>query len=159
LFAYQTSELVRVNGPYHEPIKQARDLLVDVSPSRLDLGETRLTVYRLWEAHDRAEQEDLIRYGNRVREEYDQAHEGWAGALPAGNLKQKLIVEAHRPAVEYFDARDRRFIPALLAGNREAARAVLEGTMRARFREHRAALTEAQGLARENLAAGNARVA
>src|SRR4051794_23010181 len=159
VFAYQTRALVQVNGPYHEPIKRARELLTVISPSTLDLGESRLTVFRLWAAGDRTEREELIQQGKTLREAYDKAHEQWSALLPEGALKQKLIVDSYRPAVAYFDARDQRFIPALMAGDRPRAQKLLDEVMRPMFLEHRAALTDAIRLARENLAAEDERVA
>jgi methyl-accepting chemotaxis protein len=159
LFAYQTRVLVQVNGTLHAPIKQLRDLMAVITPSALDLGESRLAAFRLWEAHDRAEQEQLIRQGQSLREEYDRAHEHWAAVLQDGPLKQKLIVDAHRPALAWFEGRDQRYVPALLAGNRPEAKRALDVVMRPYFMEHRAAMAEAVRLAQQQLAAEDAKVA
>jgi methyl-accepting chemotaxis protein len=52
-------------------------------------------------------------------------------------MKQDMVINSYKPAVEYFDLRDTKFIPLILNNQREEARNLLLTEMRAKYDEHR----------------------
>lgn len=91
----------------------------------------------------------MIQKGKLLREEYAIRQAFWAEDLPEGRLKQTMIVTSSKTANEFFDARDREFIPMILGGQKDRARLVLTTTMRPRYEEHRMYVDQVTAMAVE----------
>jgi methyl-accepting chemotaxis protein len=155
LIAHQTRLLIQINGAYHQQLRQTRQLLTEATWPTLGVAEAALINFELWEARDRSAWPALIRRGQTMREEFEARHQRWASELPEGILKQKVTDDVYRTGLEYLDARDQRFIPALQAGDRERARAVLNQVLAPKFKEHSAALREVIRLGEARIAQEN----
>jgi methyl-accepting chemotaxis protein len=136
---YTKREEVQVNGPLYQKIVDGKDLLADVLPPPLFLVETFLDAFEMASEPDRARLEALIRRSRALRREYEERIDYWK-KLPEGPIRQTLLVESHRPAIEFLDLLDREFVPAVRSGDRARARALLTGPMRSLYDQHRRAV-------------------
>jgi hypothetical protein len=144
--SYNTRQQLQIDGPYFDRILQNRQLLADVSPSPLNLGEAYMVVQQLVTVADGAKRTALIQKFHTLRRSYETNHALRQKTLrndPDEALKQALLVKAHDPAVRFFDVTERQFLPALLAGDHKAAAALSEGTLRRDYEEHRQGIDEA----------------
>ncbi len=115
---------VQVNGPIYQRVVQGKDLVADILPPPEYLIEAYLVTLEMARA-DGASLPALYEKSRQLREDFETRHQVWAKELPAGELKDLMVEEAYRPGIAFLDLRDREFIPALKAGNRSGAEALL----------------------------------
>ena len=157
--AYRTLELVKVNGPYYARIVQGKDLIADVLPPPEYLIESYLVVLQMLDETDGKALDALAQRSRALRSDYDARHEYWVKALPPSDLKDALVVRSYRPALEFFDAYQRDFLPKTLAGDGAGARAVADGVLKEKYRAQRAAVDDLVKLATAEAAAAEAETA
>ncbi len=138
---YQTLETVRVNGPVYRDISAGKDLIADVLPPPEYIIEAQLVALQMADETDPAQMAALVERGSTLRLEFENRHEHWKRELPPGPLSDAMNVTAYRPAAEFFDLRDREFVPALKAGDRPRAQAALS-VLRQKYDAHRRAIDE-----------------
>lgn len=153
VFAYRTLAIVEVNGPYYQRIIQGKDLIADVLPPPEYIIESYFVVLRLLDESDPAEVEALVSRSHALRKEYEQRHEFWLNDLPEGVIKAAMVVDSYEPAARFYSIRDAEFLPAVLAGDRDKARAVASGPLREHFQEHRKAIDRVVEMATQRNAA------
>lgn len=139
---------VRIGSETYDRIIEGKDLVADVLPPPEYIIESYLLTLQMAEAADGREIETFVEKGRVLRREYNERHSHWDANLPRGPLRSAMVDRAHRAAMTFFDARDNHYIPALRRGDREQALAVLRGTMRRAYDEHRLAIDETVPLAR-----------
>src|ERR1035437_10044584 len=105
---------IKVNGPIYKEIILQKDLLADILPPPEYVIESYLTTAQLYLATDDAEIRQLIEKGDSLRKNFEDRHEYWKNALPEGTGKDLLVKDAYDTAEEFFNARDKEFIPAKL---------------------------------------------
>jgi methyl-accepting chemotaxis protein len=147
LLARDTLETLRIQGPMYEQVAQSKDLLADVLPPPEYVIEPALVVWQASSATDREQVREAAARFRKLREEYDARRAYWTGTLRDGRMKDLLVTEAYAPAREFLDAAEREYFPALLAGDRARATAVLTGVLQPRYAQHRAAVDELVRLA------------
>ncbi len=64
-------------------------------------------------------------------------------------LYDSLLIRSHEPAVTFFGAAERQFIPALRQNNTDEAKQIFASTMKPAYDKHRAAIDEAVQLAKQ----------
>lgn len=153
LYCINTVEEVKVNGPIYRDIVRSQDAIADVLPPPEYLVETLLIAYQLLDAEDAAETARLVERAQRLRTDYLSRHAYWEGALPPGPLRSALVDSSFLPAQRVLQALEERFLPAVRAGDKARARAVLDGEIRPAYQKHReridAVVELAQSLNRE----------
>lgn len=153
LSASRTLEQVKVNGPYYARIVQGKDLIADVLPPPEYLIESYLLVLQMLDETDRPALDGLVNRARTLRTDYQARHEYWVKELPPSPMKEALVSSSYRPAQEFFNAYDSDFLPKILAGDRDGARAVVSGVLKEKYGVHRAAVDEVVKLATANAAA------
>jgi methyl-accepting chemotaxis protein WspA len=148
LSSYLTLQAARVNGPLYRDIVRGKDLIADVLPPPQYIIETHLLTMELAGETDPTRAASLIERGNRLRLEFDNRHEFWKRELAPGELADAMNVTAHRAAAEYFDIRDRSYMPAIHSADAPGAKAALL-LLRAKYEEHRRAVDQVVKLATE----------
>lgn len=141
-FALMVSRIidrVKVNGPIYNEIILSKDLIADVLPPPEYIIESYLVVLQLPDSAGEARTELLDRSA-RLRREFDTRHEFWVKALPEGELRKVMLEDAYRPANEFLQIRDNKFLPALQAGNVEEALRITRVELAHRYEEHRLAV-------------------
>src|SRR5688572_23827403 len=146
---WRTLEQVRVKGPIYEEIIRGEHLIADVLPPPAYIIESYLLVLQAADETDPSRVQNLVERGERLRLDYEARQEFWRRDLPAGELKDYMTVAAAKSAMEFYRVRDEQFVPALRAGDRERANALI-ATMHRHYEAHRLAVDEvvARSLAR-----------
>ncbi len=137
LYCVNTVNEVKVNGPIYEDIERSQDVIADVLPPPEYLVETMLIAYQMLDAGDAGEIGKLAERAERLRSEYLERHDYWVGSLPPGPLRSALVDSSFQPAEKILDALGKRFIPAIRAGDKAAARDVLDREIRVEYQRHR----------------------
>src|SRR5260221_9324461 len=99
--AWQTLGRVKVNGPLYHDIVQGKDVIADVLPPPEYVIESYLNVLQLVEEKDKGRIATYIDRGKKLRGEYEERHAFWADDLPTGRLKDLLVTQAYRPAMDF----------------------------------------------------------
>jgi methyl-accepting chemotaxis protein len=140
LLALTTLNTVKVNGPVYTQIIQGKDVVADVLPPPEYIVESYLNVLQLLEESKATDIASLVERGKTLRSDYESGHDRWAKELPEGELKRMLIQDSYAPAMQFFIARDRDFVPAVLANDKERARKVLHESLKPHYDTHRAVI-------------------
>ena len=148
--SYNTRQQLQIDGPYFDRIIRTRQLLADIAPSPLYLGEAYLTAWQLASAPEGAQRNALIQRLRALRQSYDTNHALWQKTLtthPLPVLNQALLVSAHEPALRFFDMAEKELIPAVVSGDRGKTTLLLNGSMQRDYNEHHLGIQEAVRLA------------
>jgi methyl-accepting chemotaxis protein len=144
-----TLNLVRVGGPYYQTIVQGKDVIADVVPPPEYLLEAYLVVLQMADETDPRQLESLAERSKQLRDDYEARHEFWMKDLPEGRLKELLTLRSYKPAMAFFEIRDRDFIPAILRDQRDRARETARGILRQKYGEHLQAILQVVQMAKE----------
>jgi methyl-accepting chemotaxis protein len=151
ILSFTTIQKVKVNGPIYRQIVQGKDLIADILPPPEYIIELNLVDHQLisqMEAGaDRATLDALIEKGKILVSDFNTRHEFWKTDLPEGRLKDIMLVDAYKPALEYFQIRESQFIPAVLSGDLKRAKELSMGSLSEKYETHRAAIDEVVTLA------------
>jgi methyl-accepting chemotaxis protein len=145
--AYRTVEQVRVNGPIYQNVMQGKDLIAAIEPSSEHLAESYLVALQMLNA-SASELPALVEDARRMRREYEERRRYWVTALPEGELRNLLTNDAYEAGRQFLELRDGRYIPALQAGERRTAEAVL-ADMQRKYSAHRAVIGQVVTLAKQ----------
>lgn len=141
----QTLRKVQIQGPLYHQIDLQKDLIADILPPPEYLVESWQIALEML-VSESSELTVLVEKSRQLRNEFEARHQFWLTNLSDGKLKTTMVENAWNPGIEFLNLRDRQFIPALLAGNREAAMAVLPA-MKASYISHRQNVDEVVKLA------------
>lgn len=147
LINHKTLLDVQINGPIYRQIELEKDLIADILPPPEYLLESWQVVLEMLVSSP-AELNALTEQSRKLRDEFEARHQYWSNNLAEGKLKTALVEDAWSSGLKFLDLRDRQFIPALQAGNREQALAVL-ATMKTSYAEHRRYIDDSVKLAGE----------
>jgi methyl-accepting chemotaxis protein WspA len=139
VLAWQTLTQLKVNGPVYAQIVQNKDVVADVLPPPNYIIESYLVVLQLAEERSPTEIARLKDRSQTLRTEYDVRHGFWEQQLAQGPLRTDLLESSHRPAIEFFNVRDREFMP-LLEIDKAKAKELAHGKLKILYGEHRVAI-------------------
>jgi hypothetical protein len=148
VIAYRTVEEIRINGEIYEVIQERHRLVADTQPSSFSLLEASMLALRLLDEPDKVRQQADITRFSQTRDRYEKAREDWVPQLQDPGLNRGVKETIYRPAAEFYRVAEAEFLPAITAGNRARALAVLRGPMNRAFEQHEAALEDLVELAR-----------
>lgn len=146
--AWRTLDQVRVKGPIYEEIILGNNLIADILPPPQYIIESYLLVLRLRDESEPAEISRLIERGNELRVRYENGQEDWKRRLASDAMGNMMTITSARAAMEFYRLRDDEYVPALRAGQRERALAVLQ-QMHQRYEAHRFAIDEVVRMAEQ----------
>jgi methyl-accepting chemotaxis protein WspA len=141
---------LKVNGPIYKEIIDGKDIISDILPPPKYIIESYLKVLQINDETDAVRVAKLIEDAHRLRKEYDKRQDFWVGHLAPGKMRDLLVETSFRPAVQFFNLQDDKFIPAINKGDRATAVALARGEMRDRYEEHRAAIDQLVTLTNES---------
>ncbi len=149
LFTSRIVDRVKVGGPLYGHIVMGKDLIADILPPPEYILESYLTAMQL--VGEKSERERGVLEGKiaQLRKDFEDRHAYWSKELPAGEMRDSLLIKAADPARKFFDLAATKMLPLLEAGKSEEASALLNGEMRESYRLHRAAIDEVVQLASE----------
>ncbi len=136
--AFQTIRAVKVGGPVYDRIVQGKDLLADVLPPPEYIIESFLLVHQMLDATDPQELNKLAEYGKKLQSEYEHRRRYWESNLEEGELKQLLVRDSYTPAQEFYEALNKKVLPALLRGDRDVAKDLVRTVLSRKYADHRA---------------------
>jgi methyl-accepting chemotaxis protein len=131
---------VKVNGPVYRSIIDNKDLVADVLPPPEYIIETYLTTLQFAQETSDAGRRKLAEKCSALRKDFDARHEFWSLQLPAGELRTQLVETAYRPAREFYNVLEARYMPALLSGNRALAQKIEAEELKPLYEQHRNAI-------------------
>jgi methyl-accepting chemotaxis protein len=135
--SYQTVQQVKINGDMYGKIINSKDLIADILPPPDYIVETHLVCFQMLDEHDQSTLDELISKSKQLREEYETRHKFWVETLDENQMKQDMVFNSYKPAEEYYDLRDTKFIPLIKSNKREEAKELLLTTMKDKYDEHR----------------------
>ncbi len=146
---YRTLYSSRIGSRSYDNIVLAKDLGADVSSPGQYLIESYALALELVDETDPAAVETGVALLGEQQAAYEQRHAYWEEQLrdESDEAKTELLVASYSYALQFFDALDTQFIPALGAGDGEAARAALDGPVGSAYRDHRASVERVAELA------------
>jgi methyl-accepting chemotaxis protein len=145
--AWNTVETTKVTGTHYQSIVDSKDLIADILPPPEYIVETYLVVYQLVDETDPARQKALVERLHALRRDFDERHEFWGKALPAGHLREQFLETSYRPALKFFEVTETQVLPAVERNEREKARAALRVLLLPLYEKHRAAIEEVVNIA------------
>ena len=147
MLSFSMNKSLQVNGPMYRDIVMGKDLVADILPPPEYILESYLVTYQLVDCKDLAKMSPLVDQMKRLQSDYNTRHEVWVSSLPEGPMKQALVEESYRPAMEFYNVIDKEIVPAMLSGNNESARQVLGDKLTPLYELHRAAINRTVDLA------------
>ncbi|MRS02061.1 HAMP domain-containing protein [bacterium] len=146
VFAINRLNLVKINGVTYQQIVQGKDLIADILPPPEYIIESYLNVYQMLDAiNSKAKMStlyELIDKSKALRQDYETRHQYWVDTLPEGSIKEKMVVTSYQAAMDFFEARDTIFIPALLGGNKDLVQQVLHDQLTPLYEAHLKTIVE-----------------
>ena len=138
--AIATMQNVKVNGPHYELIIKGKDLQADILPPPAYILESYAVVLGCLNTTSPGAVAELIQKGETLQKDFNDRCTYWETNLPDASMKNLLLEEARKPAVEFFHVRDTQFNPALASGDREKAQKIFTETMKPLYEKHLAAI-------------------
>jgi methyl-accepting chemotaxis protein len=137
LYAHQTIQYIKVNGPIYEKVIQGKDLIADILPPPNYLVESYLVTLQMLDETDQGKIQELIKKSESLKQDYNTRHEYWIKTLEEGAIKDLLVRQSHEAAERFMDIRDKKVIPAILKGDRVGAKQIAAGILKDAYEEHR----------------------
>lgn len=149
LFTAQTVSKVRVGGPYYTKIIQSKDLVADILPPPAYILESYLLSFQIANAADAREREQYVVRLGQTEKGFRARQQVWRDALAESRMKTALVVDSAKPADDFFKLVNERFLPAVKAGDLEAARRLTTSEMHDSYLLHRKYVDEVVNLANQ----------
>lgn len=149
--AWNTLNTTKVNGPLYHQIVQGKDLIADILPPPEYIIESYFVVFQMLEETNPGKLKDLASRSKALREEYDKRHEFWIKSLPAGPIKEAMVVKSYTPASKFYEIRDREVIPAILKGEKAKAAKIMKEVLAPLYQQHRAVIDKLVEMADHDL--------
>ena len=142
VFAYSTLSIVKVKGPLYTKIVDGKDLVADILPPPEYVIETYLTCKELASESNPAQVKELVAKVESLKKDFDDRHAYWVEHLPAGDMKDTLLVKSYEPAVKFYNLINEKLVPAVQAGDREKAETIVRDELKPLYEVHRKAIDE-----------------
>jgi methyl-accepting chemotaxis protein len=125
-----------VDGATHEQVEMARTLVADLLPPPLYLIEPYATAWEMNHETDSMRLRALAELATRQRSRFEERQVAWKKVALKRKAGLFAMTNADSSAVQFFEALDRLFIPAIMAGRRAEAEIALVETLRPLFEAH-----------------------
>jgi hypothetical protein len=140
--AFHTINTVKVNGETYKGIVAGKDLVADILPPPEYILESYLVALQMVDETDQAELKVLAERSTALRKDYESRHQYWKDTLASSKMKDTLLKDSYEPAVRFYDICEKELVPAVMGGNRDRARMLVNGEMKKLYQEHRARIDE-----------------
>ncbi|MDP4144711.1 MAG: methyl-accepting chemotaxis protein [Bacillota bacterium] len=150
VYSMHSLSVVKVNGPLYKEIIQGKDVVADILPPPEYIIESYLLSFEMINETDQGYINKYIDESKKLEKDYYDRNKYWKENLPEGEIKKVLTVESYDYAVEFFNIRDKEFIPAIQNGDKQKATELLYGKMKDTYNLHRVKINEVVNMANEN---------
>jgi len=137
--SYYTLEAVRINSPMYQDIALAYQLGGDCFDPPASLVAALPAAIAAEDATTDAETRKAVDLLRQDHQAFETSQKHYQEALPPGAIRDLMIQAAYPAGEEWFAIAEKEYIPALLAGDREAARKIRIAKMNPLFVQHKAA--------------------
>ncbi len=141
VIAFNAFNHLKVSGPIYKRIVQGKDLIADILPPPEYILETYLVALQMLDA-DKNELSPLLEKLKSLKNDFATRHEYWSHDLESGALKTTFLDDSYAPAMKFYELLESQYIPAVQAGDRNKALALLQGDIRQAYGEHRKKIDE-----------------
>ena len=154
-YFFYTLETIKMNGPLYDRVIAGKDLIADILPPPAYIIESYLTAFELREnIDDRAEVARLEAYLlGKLKKEYEERYEHWKAdtlfLMGEPDIHEAFLDKSHAPAMAFFDAIEKSYLPAIKAGDKGLADSILNGELKPLYLEHRRYIDEVTRLSNE----------
>jgi len=152
VYAYITFEAVKVNGASYGKIVAMQELENDYKPPISTLVEIHSINCQMANAEDKEKIAALAEERSRLRKEYADRYTYWNQHRLDDELRRAGVEAAYLPSLEYFKYGDTKLIPAIMAGDQDTARKLLNNEMNHLYQEHKRALKQVNTYTRKAVA-------
>ncbi|MFZ4573344.1 MAG: HAMP domain-containing methyl-accepting chemotaxis protein [Phycisphaerales bacterium] len=151
---YQTVSKVSIGSPIYNDIAEGNVLLADTLPPPLFVVESYLTLHLLPDAPTPADREALTNKFRTLHNEFNARMAYWREADLGERERDALLKGVNDSAGRFFTIAEEKFMPAVAAGHKEEAAALLTGELAAAFSAHQQTITDFVTLAQASVKAG-----
>ncbi|TRX01641.1 methyl-accepting chemotaxis protein [Candidatus Methylobacter oryzae] len=140
---FKAMATLNVNGPVYQRIVQGKDIIADVFTPPEYIIESYMVALQLTVAEDFYDMKTqaLVSRFKKLKLAYDNRHSFWLTQQLDPELHDLLLERSYRPAQAFFVEAEKRFLPAIQAGDRDAALASFQD-MRRSYDEHHAVIDQ-----------------
>ncbi|MHC1684051.1 MAG: methyl-accepting chemotaxis protein [Clostridiaceae bacterium] len=136
-FAYSTITKIKINGEMYKDIITGKNLVADILPPPEYIIESYLTTFQILNENDNNKIEELIKYEDKLKNDYIASHENWVNTLQDGVIKTTFVEESYKPAMEFYNIFDNEFVPSIRSGSKEKAKEILDIKLNNLYVQHR----------------------
>ncbi len=147
IVSLNTVQKVKINGKIYSQIVDSKDLIADILPPPDYIVESYLNAFQMLDEANSSALNQLIEKAKDLKHEYEVRHEYWAKKLSQGEMKDYMINKSYKPAMEFYNLRDNKFIPLVLSGKKDQARLLLNDEMKKQYELHRSYIDKVVELA------------
>lgn len=149
-FSLYNMSTIKINGKLYNEIVLQKDLVADILPPPEYIIESYLTILQMFTEKDNIEISKLIQKGESLKKDYEDRHIYWDKNLVAGEQKSIMVKEAYDYAMQFYDIRDKQFIPAILQHDKNSYENILFNKMKPIYEKHRICIDKIVSLANDN---------
>jgi methyl-accepting chemotaxis protein len=141
--AFKAMATLNVNGPVYQRIAQGKDIIADVLPPPEYILESYMVALQLTVTEDFYDMKTqaLVSRFKKLKAAYDARHNFWLTQPLDQELHNLLLERSYQPAQAFYAEAEQRFLPAILAGDRDGVLASFQDMRRA-YDEHRLAIDD-----------------
>jgi methyl-accepting chemotaxis protein len=143
---FKAMNTVNLDGPSYQRIVQGKDIIADILPPPEYIIESYLVALQLTQATNPDEISALVSRFQTLKTEYKSRHSYWLGQSLEQELHAPLLERSYRPAQNFYNEAEQRFLPSIQAGDRDGSLVSLL-KMRSAYEEHRTVINEVVKLA------------
>lgn len=142
--SYYVIETSKIGSKHYDEIIQSEHLAADVLPPPGYILEAYLNIHLMIDSSDGGSDAlaNSIQKHFELKEEHENCMSKWQQILPEGELKQKLLRDAHEPAKAFFNVVENEIIPAIRNKERDRAEDLLDRKLPIFFNQHREAMNQ-----------------
>lgn len=138
----------KFDGKNYQNIALRKDLVADILPPPEYIIETHLLTYRIFNETDPDKVDGFKKSLEDLKKSYIERHDIWVKSLPEGQMKRLMIEDSYKPAMEYFDILENKFIPAAESSDKTSAKELLD-KLDLKYSEHRKAIDKVAKIAND----------
>jgi Methyl-accepting chemotaxis protein (MCP) signalling domain len=144
---------LRMGSERYSRVIDGKDLVADILPPPEYILESYLTVFQLAADPESKKAPEFREHLAQLRKDFDDRHAYWdAKHLPADE-RTALLEESYKPALAFYAAVDKDFLPVLGKVSNEEIDKILATKLTPLYDEHRAAIDKVVKLANDNASA------
>lgn len=137
LINYFALQDIKIEGSYYKKMMQVQDLINDIAPPSVYILEPYLLAFQEFFEKDEEQLKQLINRSQQVQKQYQETRLKWTNSLSEGEVKDLFLNQSDLYAQNFFSIWRNDYLPALKAGDKDKAYAILMGSLAKAYQMHR----------------------